>query len=291
MDTEMGKAREPEYYSKQVTQARRFYIQRSNGDDSRFKIVGGGCEYAAPDYKIDRKDFPHYCLEFVAKGEGSVKLNDSFYKLKAGSVFSYGPGISQRITTVPEKPMIKYFVDFTGSSVRQILKKHISPLGTAIQINRPDEIARLWDELLNHGLSDSPYKSRICSILLEYLIYRIAEMAVIEKNGPSRVYLTYQNSRQYIKDNFLALNSLSDIAGACGIDHAYLCRLFRRFDTQSPYQYLLSLKMAYAADKFREPGVLVKEIAQKLGFTDQFHFTRVFKKFFGISPQSFKGLR
>ena len=46
-----------------------------------------------------------------------------------------------------------------------------------------------------------------------------------------------------------------------------------------------------AADCFQEDGVLVKEIAHKLGFTDQFHFTRVFKKFFGISPRSFKGLR
>jgi hypothetical protein len=33
------------------------------------------------------------------------------------TIFSYGPGISQRIASVAEKPMIKYFIDFTGSSV------------------------------------------------------------------------------------------------------------------------------------------------------------------------------
>jgi AraC-like DNA-binding protein len=49
--------------------------------------------------------------------------------------------------------------------------------------------------------------------------------------------------------------------------------------------------MAYAADRFQKTGVMVKEIAHELGFVDQFHFTRVFKKVFGISPQSFKGLR
>jgi AraC-like DNA-binding protein len=287
----MGKTREPAYFSKQVTQARRFYIQKSNADDYPLKVVCGGCEHTTPDYVIDRKDFPHYCLEFVAKGEGFLTLNENRYKLKAGNVFFYGLGIRQQITSVSEKPMVKYFVDFTGSSVKQIFKKHILSLGTAIHINRPDEIARLWDELLVHGLSDSPYKSRICSIILEYLLYRIAEMAVSEKSTPSRSYLAYQNCRQYIKDNFLTVNSLKDIADACVIDHAYLCRLFKRYDTQSPYQYLLNLKMAYAADRFQEADVLVKEIAHKVGFGDQFHFTRIFKKFFGISPQLFKGLR
>ena len=49
--------------------------------------------------------------------------------------------------------------------------------------------------------------------------------------------------------------------------------------------------MTYAADRFQDSGVLVKEIAHELGFNDPFHFTRVFKKVFGISPQAFKGLR
>jgi AraC-like DNA-binding protein len=286
----MGKNKEPEFFSNQVTQARRFFIRKSNVNDSHIRVICGGCEHTTPDFEIDRKDFPYYCIEFVAKGAGSVTLNNHKYELKAGTIFYYGPGISQRITSVPEQPMIKYFISFTGSSVKQILKKHIS-LGTAIHISRPDEITRILDDLLTHGLSDSPYKTIICSIILEYLLYRIVEMAIREKDSPSRAFLTYQNCRQYIKDNFLTVNSLMDIADACVIDHAYLCRLFKRFDTQSPYQYLLNLKMAYAADRFQEADVLVKEIAHKIGFEDQFHFTRVFKKFFGISPQSFKGLR
>lgn len=220
-----------------------------------------------------------------------MTLNSHTYELKAGTVFSYGPGISQRIFSVPEKPMTKYFIDFTGNSVKQILKKHVSPIGTAIHINRPDEVITIFDNLLTHGLSDSPYKSLTCSTLLEYLLYRIAELNLNEKDSPSKAFVTYQSCRQDIKEHFVTLNSLQDIADLCMIDHAYLCRLFKRFDTQSPFQYLQNLKMAYAADRFQETGVLVKEIAHELGFKDPFHFTRVFKKIFGISPQAFKGLR
>ena len=44
------------------------------------------------------------------------------------------------------------------------------------------------------------------------------------------------------------LKSLEQIARECGVDKAYLCQLFRRFDSDSPYQSLLRLKMKAAAD-------------------------------------------
>lgn len=285
----MIKPTEPEFFSKQVAEARRFYIQKS-AKDARIQIICGGYEYTTPDYDINRKNFPYYCIEFVTKGSGMVTLNDRDYVLKTGTIFSYGPGISQKIITDHEKPIVKYFIDFTGKDSKQLLTL-LSPLGTAIHVNRPDEIIPTFENLLAHGLSDSPYKSKTCSVLLEYLFYQIAELIIDEQTSPSRAFVTYQNCRQYIKDHCVELNSLKDMADACMIDHTYLCRLFKRFDTQTPYQYLLNLKMAYAADRFQETSILVKEIAHELGFSDPFHFTRVFKKVFGISPQTFKRLR
>lgn len=287
----MVKFQEPEFFSSQVAEARRFYIQQSKSKNTRFRVVCGGCEQTTSDFVINRKDFPYYCVEFVAKGAGTVILDKRSYELKTGTLFSYGPGISQHITSVPEKPMTKYFVDFTGSSTRQFFQQHISPLGTAIHVNRPDEVVAIFDNLLNHGLTDSPYKTMTCSLLLEYLLYRIAAINQSETDSPSKAFSTYQHCRQYIREHFMTLNSLGDIAEACLIDHAYLCRLFKRFDTQSPYQYLLNLKLTYAADRFQQSGMLVKEVAHELGFKDPFHFTRTFKKIFGISPQSFKSLR
>ena len=291
LDRFMKTQKEPDFFSTQVAQARRFYLEGPKTKDSPLTVVCGGCEHTRPDFEINRADFPFYSIEFIAKGAGRVLLNHHPYDLKPGTIFSYGPGISQRITSVPENPMVKYFIDFTGSAVKQMLKKHIAPLGTAICVNRPDEIARIFDELIRHGLTDSPYKSKICATLMDYLIYRIAEMAAGDEANPGKAFLTYQECRRHIKDRFIDLHSLHEIAGACAIDSAYLCRLFKRFDTQSPYQYLLNLKMVHAADRFQKSGAPVKEIAFELGFDDPFHFTRVFKKIFGISPQSFKKLR
>lgn len=287
----MKKTTEPEFFSKQVVQARRFYIEGNPSKDSPVKVVCGGCEHTTPDFIIDRKEFPYYSLEFISKGEGLALLNGKRFDLKPGVIFSYGPRISQFITVKPAHTMVKYFIDFTGSAAKQMLERYVSHVGTAVRTHRPDEITRLLDELIRHGLSDSPYRSLLCSTLFEYLLVRIAETTVTEETELGRGFLTYQVCRQHIKENFIRLNSLQDIADSCNIGSAYLCRLFKKFDTQSPYQCLIHLKMAYAAECLQEPGVLVKEIAFDLGFDDPFHFSRTFKKVFGISPQSFKRLR
>ena len=201
-NTLMKTQKEPDFFSTQVAQARRFYLEGPKAKDSLLTVVCGGCEHTRPEFVINRDDFPYYSIEFIAKGTGYVTLNNRPYALTPGTVFSYGPGISQLITSVPDNPMVKYFIDFTGAAVKQMLKKHISPLGTAIRINRPDEIVRIFDDLIRHGLTDSPYKSRICATLMEYLIYRIAEIAANDEGNPGKAFLTYQECRRHIKDHF-----------------------------------------------------------------------------------------
>ena len=72
---------------------------------------------------------------------------------------------------------------------------------------------------------------------------------------------------------------------------AYLCRLFRRYDHQSPYLFLTRLKMNEAASQLQQPGALVKNVAADLGFSNPFHFSRVFKSIFGVAPGAFRNLR
>jgi AraC-like DNA-binding protein len=87
------------------------------------------------------------------------------------------------------------------------------------------------------------------------------------------------------------LRTLEQIARECHVNNAYLCRLFRRYDHQSPYRYLLRLKMNHAAERLLQPKAMVKQAAAEAGFADPFHFSRVFTSVFGLSPTAFRGLR
>ena len=69
-----------------------------------------------------------------------------------------------------------------------------------------------------------------------------------------------------------------------------LCRLFKRFSDDSPYQLLLKLRVNLAVDLLISTDLLVKQVAAQAGFDDPFHFSRVFRRMQGMSPMSFRRL-
>jgi AraC-like DNA-binding protein len=211
--------------------------------------------------------------------------------LQPGRLFAYGPGVPQDIVSNPAEPLAKYFVNFTGRRSLALLRSCHLPPGRALQIFPPNEVQGVFDELIRCGLKDTRHTSDLCVKLLECLALQIQESRAPLEGAETRAFTTYQNCRQYIQNNFLQLKTLDQIVEARRVDAAYLCRLFRRYDHQSPYQYLLRLKMNQAAEFLQQPGALVKQVAEHVGFSDPFHFSRTFKSVFGLSPDSFRRLR
>lgn len=281
----------PDFFSAQVSSARRFYLNLQPPRGTRLAVVCGGVEQCAPDYEIRRETFPFYSIEYVARGEGKLKLGKRSHELKPGIIFAYGPGVRQHITSNPQKPLVKYFVDFAGTQSAQWIQRAGLAPGKVSQVFPPSEIQPLFDELIRSGQRDTRHSPELCRQLLECLGVKLLEARAPLKEAESVAFATYQAGRQFVQENFRRLRTLEQIAQECHVDTAYLCRLFRRYDHQSPYLFLTRLKMNEAAGQLQQPGALVKNVAADLGFANPFHFSRVFKSVFGISPDEFRNLR
>jgi AraC-like DNA-binding protein len=149
----------------------------------------------------------------------------------------------------------------------------------------------LFDELISCGLGIRRGREKLCRRLLECLLLKIGSVRAPLEGEETIAFNTYQQCRLYIEQHFQKLRTLEEIAGDCHVNDAYLCRLFRRFDHQSPYQFLLRLKMNRAAEQLHQQGRLIKQISEELGFADPFHFSRVFKKVLGVAPNEFRKMR
>jgi AraC-like DNA-binding protein len=277
----------PDFFSAQIADAKRFYLDLKPARREPLIVVCGGCEHCTSEYEIHRSSFPYWSVEFVAQGKGDLRLKGKRYPLGPGTLFSYGPDIPQDIGSDSQETLVKYFVDFTGKSAEPLLRRYGPVPGQVLQTSAPNEILHLFDELIRNGLRDTPYSLRISVVLLEHLLLKIAETAIPFGSAGTAAFATYRRCRQQLEDHWLQWQTLEQVARECHIDPAYLCRLFRRFDHQSPYQYLLRLKMSRAAERLQDPSATVKQVAAELGFSDPFHFSRVFKKVMRLSPAQF----
>jgi AraC-like DNA-binding protein len=281
----------PDFFSPKVAVARRFYSDLLPSPRQRLAVVCGGLEHCTVDYAIHRATFPYFSIEYVARGSGTLRLRGRTQPLRPGSLFAYGPNVPQDIEGDPRDPLVKYFVDFAGTEAIQWLRRCGLEPGHSAQVFPPHILAPLFDQLIESGLQVGPENLELCVKLLESLALKIAAQRAPAIGAETLAFATYQHCRAHIEKHFLRLRTQHEIAGECHIDAAYLCRLFRRFDSQSPYQYLLRLKINYAAERLQNRGVLVKQVAAETAFSDPFHFSRVFRKVLGLSPLAFRTLR
>lgn len=244
-----------------------------------------------PDFSIHRQTFAYYSIEYVTHGWGEVKLNGRISLLQPGRVFTYGPGVSQHITCKADNPLVKYFLDFVGTHALELLRSCGLPPGRVTQVFPANTLQSLFDEIIQVGLQGNSKNAVLCAKLLECLALRIDGAHAPLEARETHAFATYQHCRQHIEQHSRQLRTLEQVATECHVNKAYLCRLFRRYDNQSPYQYLLRLKMNYAADRLLQPDSLVKQVAEETGFKEQFHFSRVFRSVFGLSPTAFRELR
>ena len=281
----------PDFFSAQVSQARRFYLDLRPHPKSRLAIVCGGIERCAPGYVIDRKSFPFYSIEYVASGVGRLKLKHKEHLLQAGSVFSYGPGVPHTITTDPQQPLTKYFVDFSGVAATDLLEQCRLRSGTVSHVFPPLELQPLFEELTRDGVRGTRQAPRLCASLLDALALKILESRAPLPGRETLAFETYQHCLEHLSRNFIRLRTMQQAASECHLDQAYLCRLFSKYHQETPYRFLLRLKMNYAAERLQSPGVLVKQVAEETGFANQFHFSRAFKSVFGICPSALSRMR
>ncbi len=276
----------PAFFSTDVSAARRFYLDLKPSAFPGLRVACGGFERCVPGYEIERSGFPYLSIEFVVHGKGALVLDGAERPLSAGAVFTYGPGVAHRIRSDAGDPMMKYFVDFSGEAARELLNETGLDPGTCTHVSAAAQIQNIFEDIIRNGLAPTPLTPRACALLVEYLILKIAEKSAPQGAANSRACATYERCRRFIEERFLEVRTLEEVADRCNVDKAYICRLFQKFDYQSPYQKLLRLQMTYASDRLQNSGRLVKEIADELGW-DPLHFSRVFKKICGISPENF----
>jgi AraC-like DNA-binding protein len=278
---------EPPFFSRQVAEARRFFLRLNAPWPGRFNVVCGGSEHCSAEYHLVRQGFPYWAVEFVVRGEGTLVLNRKTHPLMTGAVFVYGPGISHDMRCRPKSPMTKYFVNFAGPQVMQHFVWPGPRPGEIMQSSAPGHIAEIFEQLIDAGKRDTPFRERICRTIGEHLLLRIAESAVPLGSVGAVAFETFERCCQWMDRNYREAESLAQIALACRVNEAYICRLFKRYAHQSPWQYILRLKMRDAAQRLQSRDVRVSDIAYEFGFPDPFQFSRTFRRVFGLSPQRF----
>jgi AraC family transcriptional regulator len=91
---------------------------------------------------------------------------------------------------------------------------------------------------------------------------------------------------EYIQDQLDSDLTVSGIAQAVGMSRNHLTRLFKESTGQSPYRYVVEARVRKAKELLTTCKFTISEAAHHVGFVDQSHLTRHFKRVFGLPPKA-----
>jgi AraC-like DNA-binding protein len=276
-----------DYFSRQVTSTRRFFFAdwKTLSPIDGSILVGGGCEWCAPDFVINRKRFPFLALEFVWRGRGTVVLKGTRHQVSVGSVFLFDASVPHHIESDPAAPLVKFFFNFHGPGIRRLLPKLQLQPGELWRVRDPARIAALLEEAIDHALSHSAHSSTAALKTLEHAL-TLSALLKTQESEPDAAQATFLRCRDYLVRHYSKLISVEEAAAACDVTASYLTRLFKRFTHETPHHCLLRLKMTHALLLLRQPQVQVKAVAHELGYKSPAHFSRSFTAWHGHPPSS-----
>ena len=240
------------------------------------------CEHGSEwDYR-NKSQFAH-TLYFVMEGDGSVSHNGLQTPLVAGQAYLLPKNVPFHLKC--QTRIAKYWCHFSlqhidGQDLLQGIHT-IQHLGDFSFLGQPSDY--IQSAYFSSIGGEFVYRAKILQLLSKLENYW--EQLSLDKR---KVDPTYAFIKNYVYEHLSAQLRVNEIADRAGLTTQSLCRGFKKNFGVSLKQYILEHLFEQACALLMSSDIKIKDIALELGFDDEYHFYRSFKKVIGSSPVKYR---
>lgn len=228
------------------------------------------------------RDFPHHALVLTVAGSARyADARGTEATLRPGDVLVVHAGL--RHWFLPERSgWDEYFLIFSGPSFAPwIGPGMLVPERPVLALG---EVA-YWLQRFAAVLGDAPVRPLDAAVRMHGLLAEIAQAAPLAQPAAEAAWLA--RARALLGD-VEGRPSLALVANRLGCSHQVFRKRFRQLSGESPGVYRERMRLEESCRLLAR--MRVAEVAERLGFCDQFQFSRRFRQRFGVPPRQFQRL-
>ena len=230
--------------------------------------------------------------------QGSIKIAGKRYRLKDGSLIYLHPDVvhtveldTKEVDTKEPYCLLSVHFDYVqlnfdekqwsiSDRVDKLCFEYCQELKGYYQVERVFKgLLKSWEEKL-------PGYEFVCRTLLQQLFIKISDNLNKQQQNYSST-LKVEEIIKYMHQNIDCKIKLAEVAELVQLSPAYLSKEFKETTGYTLIKFFNKMKIDKAKELLIEDNRKVKEVANALGFTDEFYFSRVFKEITGSSPLEF----
>lgn len=264
-------------------------------DKSRPLIVGSCGTYRLYTHPKLPTFRPRGRLDFQLLYVASGKTHFYFEEGKdtvvsAGNMVLYRPKEPQKYVYYGSEQAEVYWVHFTGSNVRNILKSYgitndmrIIPAGTLL------EYSRIFKQMIQELQQCRAGYEELLAMLLRQIFIIINRQLTKERTLKSDYLDTEMElALEYFNTNYNKDLNIEDYAASRGMSVSWFIRTFKQYTGTTPMQYIVALRITNAQMLLETTNYNVTEIGNFVGYDNPLYFSRIFKKQKGFSPSEYR---
>lgn len=275
----------------QTTSSKKFFFKLINKEIPKVQVDSFGMH----DFKYARgtkqyKTMPYYSLHYVISGKGKYIVNDEQYSLSKNSFFITMPHTKLAYFPDEKDPWHYFWFDIMGEKGE--VEKLFQIIGfdenqLSHKSTHGKEMISIIEGLV--GNTDDDFKIGL-SVTSKF--YEVCQMLYMEKMTPmfsgNTVEYSIYEIKNYIQRNYHNPQlQIGDIIKNIAMSHSYLCKVFMESEKVSIKRYLINFRLKKASELLLKEST-VKEVAFAVGYTDESHFSKEFKKLYHITPRQYK---
>lgn len=198
------------------------------------------------------------------------------------------------VAATPQRPFLGLSLCFSAERVARALLALVEAGGVAaaetvpaFQLTCDEGMAGALERLLG-ALGDPLDRKLLAPLIIDEILFRLlrspAAAAVRAGVGPRGDATRILDSTRYMREHYAEKLDVAHLARKCGMSPSHFAHRFRAVARVSPKRYLRQVRLDAARALLLGSGRRVSEAAVEVGFESPAHFTREFKRRFGVAP-------
>jgi len=112
-----------------------------------------------------------------------------------------------------------------------------------------------------------------------------------QKGGDNASSFIVKNALEYIDNNYTRKLTLIEVAEKTYVSQWHLSKLLNKYTGKSFSELLNQARIKRAKELLEDPALRIGDVAERVGFFDMAHFSRVFKKQTGVSANEYRNTK
>ncbi|MCL2186538.1 MAG: AraC family transcriptional regulator [Treponema sp.] len=219
----------------------------------------------------------HHDITYIIKGNARYTINGVAHELGPGDLIYLTEKDFKEAVTYPQNLMQCFSINFYFKKPGGILLPTINHIGLRKDIiDLFKELTISWIEQQNGYIIKT-------TALLMLIINRLMEIIIYDKDLETIDYRVNKIIR-YISIHYPEKLTVKGLSHQFNIGTNYIGYLFKRETGMTVHQYIAKIRIRNAENMLQSGNYRIQEVAEHCGFSDKFHFYKLFKTLRGFAP-------